>query len=64
MYVLSAALCLGLHAAQRLGFVEAPEEEDFRELQEKELSDLQQGGTPKDETEKMEPENPKESTSV
>jgi len=43
MYMLAGFLCLGLYAAQRAGYVEPPEAEDFREVQEKELRDLSQG---------------------
>eukprot|EP00971_Amphidinium_carterae_P338757 6476251-Amphidinium_carterae.1 len=41
--MLAGFLCLGLYAAQRAGYVEPPEAEDFREVQEKELRDLSQG---------------------
>jgi len=44
MYGLSALVCMMLYAVQKSGYVEPPEEEDFREIQEKELKDLQQGG--------------------
>jgi len=37
MYGLSAVLCLAFHVAQRQGFIEAPEVEDFREIQSREL---------------------------
>jgi len=43
MYLVSAVLCLVFHVVQRNGYIEAPEEEDFREIQEKEFADLTVG---------------------
>jgi len=39
-YLMSATLCIGFHFAQKAGYIDEPEKEDFRELQEKEFSDL------------------------
>mmetsp|Transcript_29690 Transcript_29690/g.84968 ORF Transcript_29690/g.84968 Transcript_29690/m.84968 type:complete len:573 (+) Transcript_29690:87-1805(+) len=40
MYLLSAVLCTIFHLAQRAGLIEPPDTEDFREVQEKEFSEL------------------------
>jgi len=44
MYGLAGVTCLGLYGAQKSGLVEPPEEEDFREIQQKEFDDLSKGG--------------------
>jgi len=43
MYLMSAAMCAGLYLVQKQGYIQAPEEEDFRELQDKEFNELLQG---------------------
>jgi len=43
MYLVSAILCGAFFAAQKAGYIDAPEEEDFRVTQEKEFNELGEG---------------------